>query len=86
MYPESEVSDDEVRKRYMKLYDLKHSGPEFELKRFKKKLCSLSWYVKEIKQGFSRYFNNSTFGVPKVEKSEIRISKFETNPNFLMLK
>ena len=57
MYPESEVSDDEVRKRYMKLYDLKHPGPEFELKRFKKKLCSLSWYVKEIKQGFSRYFN-----------------------------
>ena len=42
MYPESEVSDDEVRKRYMKLYDLKHPGPEFELKRFKKKLCSLS--------------------------------------------
>jgi REP element-mobilizing transposase RayT len=57
MYPESEVSDDEVKKRYMKLYDLKHPGPEFELKRFKKKLCSLSWYVKEIKQGFSRYFN-----------------------------
>ena len=57
MYPESEVSDDEVRKRYMKLYDLKHPGPEFELKRFKKKLCSLSWYVKELKQGFSRYFN-----------------------------
>ena len=57
MYPESEVSDDEVRKRYMELYDLKHPGPEFELKRFKKKLCSLSWYVKEIKQGFSRYFN-----------------------------
>ena len=42
MYPESEVSDDEVRKRYMELYDLKHPGPEFELKRFKKKLCSLS--------------------------------------------
>ena len=33
-----------------------------------------------------RYIINSTFGVPKVEKSEIRISKFETNPNFLMLK
>jgi REP element-mobilizing transposase RayT len=57
MYPESEVSDEEVRKRYMKLYDLKHPGPELELERFKKKLCSLSWYVKEIKQGFSRYFN-----------------------------
>jgi REP element-mobilizing transposase RayT len=42
MYPESEVSDGEARKRYMKLYDLKHPGPEFELKRFKKKLCSLS--------------------------------------------
>jgi REP element-mobilizing transposase RayT len=57
MYPESEVSDGEARKRYMKLYDLKHPGPELELERFKKKLCSLSWYVKEIKQGFSRYFN-----------------------------
>ena len=30
--------------------------------------------------------NNSTFGVPKVEKSEIRISKSETNSNFLMFK
>ena len=29
---------------------------------------------------------NSTFGVPKVEKFEIRISKSETNPNFLMIK
>ncbi len=57
MYPESEVSDEEVKERYMRLYDVKHPGPEFELKRLKKKLCSLSWYVKEIKQGFSRYFN-----------------------------
>ena len=57
MYPENEVSDDEIKKRYMKLYDLKHPGPELELEKFKKKLCSLSWYVKEIKQGFSRYFN-----------------------------
>jgi REP element-mobilizing transposase RayT len=57
MYPENEVSDDEVKKRYMKLYDLNRPGPEIELEKFKKKLCSLSWYVKEIKQGFSRYFN-----------------------------
>jgi REP element-mobilizing transposase RayT len=57
MYPESEVSDEEVKKRYMKLYDLNRPGPEIELEKFKKKLCSLSWYVKEIKQGFSRYFN-----------------------------
>ena len=57
MYPESEVSDDEVKKRYMKLYDLKHTGPKSELKKFKKKLCTLSLYVKEIKQGFTRYFN-----------------------------
>jgi REP element-mobilizing transposase RayT len=57
MYPESEVSNEEVKKRYMKLYDLNRPGPEMELEKFKKKLCSLSWYVKEIKQGFSRYFN-----------------------------
>jgi REP element-mobilizing transposase RayT len=56
MYPECEVSDEDVRKRYEKLYNLKEVGVA-ELKRFKKKLCSLSWYVKEIKQGFSRYFN-----------------------------
>ena len=56
MYPECEVSDEDVRKRYEKLYNLKEVGL-VELKRFKKKLCSLSWYVKEIKQGFSRYFN-----------------------------
>ena len=56
MYPECEVSDEDVRKRYEKLYNLKQVGLA-ELKRFKKKLCSLSWYVKEIKQGFSRYFN-----------------------------
>ena len=57
MYPESEINDEEVKKRYMKLYDLNRPGPEIELEKFKKKLCSLSWYVKEIKQGFSRYFN-----------------------------
>jgi len=57
MYPESEVSDEEVKERYKMLYGVKHPGPEFELKKFKKKLCSLSWYVKELKQGFSRYFN-----------------------------
>ena len=57
MYPESEVSNEEVKKRYMKLYDLNRPGPEMELEKFRKKLCSLSWYVKEIKQGFSRYFN-----------------------------
>jgi hypothetical protein len=38
-----------------------------------------------FKSGITNYFN-STFGVPKVEKSEIRISKSETNSNFLMFK
>ena len=56
-YPESEVSDDEIRDRYKRLYGAKEIGSGFEFERFKKKLCNLSWYVKEIKQGFSRYFN-----------------------------
>ena len=30
MYPESEVSDDEVRKRYMKLYDSTFGTPKVE--------------------------------------------------------
>ena len=57
MYPESDVSDEDVRKRYKRLYGEKKIVSETNLERFKKKLCSLSWYVKEIKQGFSRYFN-----------------------------
>jgi len=57
MYPESDVSDEDVRERYNRLYGAKEIGSGFEFDRFKKKLCSLSWYVKEIKQGFSRYFN-----------------------------
>ncbi len=57
MYPESDVTDEDVRERYKRLYGAKEIGSKFEFERFKKKLCSLSWYVKEIKQGFSRYFN-----------------------------
>jgi len=57
MYSESDVSDEEVRKRYMLLYDSEHGPAEIDLAKFKKRLTSLSWYVKEIKQGFTRYYN-----------------------------
>lgn len=57
VYPEHMVSDEEVKERYRELYggSCYFGGSSF--KGFKKKLCSLSWYVKELKQGFSRYFN-----------------------------
>ena len=62
MYPESDVSDEDVRERYNRLYGRKEIGSGSHFESFKKKLCSLSWYVKEIKQGFSRYFNKSITG------------------------
>jgi serine/threonine protein kinase len=40
--------------------------------------------IPDKKEVINKY--NSTFGVPKVEKFEIRISKSETNSNFLMFK
>ncbi|GAB6163102.1 hypothetical protein JCM12298_22620 [Desulfothermus naphthae] len=56
-YPESDVCDKDVRERYKRLYGAKEVGSGTNFESFKKKLCSLSWYVKEIKQGFSRYYN-----------------------------
>ena len=45
MYPEDEVSEEEVIKRYKEYYEVR------------KRLCSLAAYVKDIKQGFTRYYN-----------------------------
>ena len=64
------AGDEEVMERYMMMKskedheedgdDMVYTGPSPGTKEFqalKAKLCSLSWYVKEIKQGFSRYYN-----------------------------
>ncbi len=60
VYPQDCVDDRQVVERHH-LMNGKGGGEtplsDEGLKRLKAKLCSLSWYVKEIKQDFSRYFN-----------------------------
>ena len=58
VHPGDGISDDEVARRYAIMRGGEGACPVGEeLERLRSKLCSLSWYVKEIKQGFSRYFN-----------------------------
>lgn len=57
VYPESELSDQELRKRYKAYHgdDQEIAGELME--RYRVRLTSLGSFVKDIKQGFSRYFN-----------------------------
>ena len=57
MHPEDEVSDEEIIKRYKEYYgDDKYLAKE-QVEEVRKRLCSLAAYVKDIKQGFTRYYN-----------------------------
>ena len=60
MHPGHDVSDEEIKKRF-KLYYGKDSkqdvNDEAMIHSLRKKWCDLSEYVKEIKQGFSRWYN-----------------------------
>ena len=51
------MSDQEVIQRYQKFYgDEKYIGGE-QVEEVRKRLCSLAAYVKDIKQGFTFYYN-----------------------------
>ena len=57
MHPEESVSDQEVIQRYQEYYGgEKYIGGE-QVEEVRKRLCSLAAYVKDIKQGFTRYYN-----------------------------
>ena len=57
MHPEDEVSDQEVIQRFQKYYgDQKFIAGE-QVNDVRKRLCSLAAYVKDIKQGFTFYYN-----------------------------
>ena len=55
--PASMLSDDEVRQRFMILDSTYAEFPEGQLKHYRERVHSLSWYVKDIKQTFSRSYN-----------------------------
>ena len=59
MHPGSRYSDDEIRKRFQIYYgaDTKRELLDGKIPLYREKWESLSEYVREIKQGFSRWYN-----------------------------
>jgi REP element-mobilizing transposase RayT len=57
VHPESEASDDEVKKRLEQYYGDQLRVMKNQIGDYRKRLTDLGAYVKDIKQGFTRYFN-----------------------------
>ena len=59
MHPGTEFTDDEIKRRFRLYYgdDNKRELSQGQIPLFRLKWASLSEYVKEIKQGFSRFYN-----------------------------
>ncbi len=60
MSPGTMLSDDEVRRRFMVLYNKETEFPDGQLEHYRERFSNLSHYVKDIKQTFSRYYNRKT--------------------------
>ena len=57
MLPEADFTDKEIKKRYKICYGKDRDFAEGQIPFFREKWSSLSEFVKEIKLGFSRYYN-----------------------------
>ncbi len=57
MHPDSDYSDKEIRKRFMLLYGDEAVFDEKFIPHYREKWSSLSRFMQEIKQTFSRYYN-----------------------------
>ncbi len=57
MYPEDEPTDDEIKERLQKYYGDELNVTGVLISDYRKRLTNLGAYVKDIKQGFTRYFN-----------------------------
>jgi len=57
MYPESDITDQEIKRRLEKYYGDNLKVGEVRIADYRKRLTDLGAYVKDIKQGFTRYFN-----------------------------
>ena len=59
MHPGEEYDDEEIKRRFRGYYgqDMKRVLQDGQIPLLREKWSSLSEYVKEIKQGFSRYYN-----------------------------
>nr|MBL0714594.1 hypothetical protein [Desulfobacterales bacterium] len=56
MIPESDFSDDAIRKRFKQLHGDDYRFPEGQLPSLRLKLASLSEFVRDIKVNFARYY------------------------------
>jgi REP element-mobilizing transposase RayT len=57
MFPDSSFSDEEIKKRFEDFYGEEKKFSKDHLPLFRQKWSSLSEFMKEIKQRFSRYYN-----------------------------
>jgi putative transposase len=57
MHPGENQSDEEIKRRFSLYYGKEAEIREGQIPYLREKWASLSEYVKEIKQGFSRYYN-----------------------------
>ncbi len=57
MYPEPDPTDDEIRERLQKYYGDELNVTSVLVSDYRKRLTNLGAYVKDIKQGFTRYYN-----------------------------
>lgn len=57
VYPEESVSDEQVQSRYKEHFGEDKFVSEKDIEYYRKRWTSLSEFIKDIKQGFSRYYN-----------------------------
>ena len=57
VYPEEEATEEEVKRRFRELYGEDKYISDRDVEYYLKRWTSLSELVKDIKQGFSRYYN-----------------------------
>ena len=57
MYPGSDYSDADIKERYIRFYGDDAEFEEENIDQYRKKWSSLSWFIKEIKQSFSVFYN-----------------------------
>jgi REP element-mobilizing transposase RayT len=57
MLPESDFSDEEIKRRFGTFFGEKRLLSDGQIPFFREKYASLSEFVKEIKMGFSRFYN-----------------------------
>ncbi len=58
MHPETNFSDADIKERYVALYGNDDDFTKELIPHFRKRWSNLSEFVKDIKQNFSRYYND----------------------------